>query len=562
MAASLEPTKPMNRRQFLGTSTAAAAAATAAAVPAMFSLGLAAPGNRRDVPSPSPSPYRPRPFALEEATLAQLQQGLASGAHSSLSLTRAYLRRIEELDRQGPTLRSVMELNPDAEAIARQLDSERKAGRVRGPLHGIPVLVKDNLDTHDRMVTSAGSLALEQSHPARDSFVVARLREAGAVLLGKTNLSEWANFRGSNSISGWSGRGGLTRNPYVLDRNPSGSSSGTGAAVSANLCAVGIGTETDGSILSPSNVNGLVGIKPTVGLVSRAGIVPISASQDTAGPMCRSVRDAAIVLGVIAGRDPRDPATSAIPSDLSLDFTAGLDSQSLRGARLGVVREFFSFHPAAERLMNGVLDHLRELGAELIDPVELPGAAARDRAEFEVLLYEFKDGLNAYLGGLSASVPVRSLADVIAFNEAHRDRELAWFGQETMIKAEARGLLTEAAYRDAVATCRRVSRVEGIDAVMARHRLDALIAPTGGPAWMTDTLTGDSGIGGSTSPAAVAGYPSVTVPATLWRGLPLGLSFFGTAWSEARLLRLAHAFELAVGARRPPRFHPTLPVGG
>jgi len=550
----------MNRRQFLGTSSAAAVAAAAAAVPATFSLGLAASGNRRDVPSPSPSPYQPRPFALEEATLAQLQHGLAAGAHSSLALTRAYLRRIEELDRQGPTLRSVMELNPDAEAIARQLDSERKAGRVRGPLHGIPVLVKDNLDTHDRMVTSAGSLALEQSRPLQDSFVVARLREAGAVLLGKTNLSEWANFRGSNSISGWSGRGGLTRNPYVLDRNPSGSSSGTGAAVSANLCAVGIGTETDGSILSPSNVNGLVGVKPTVGLVSRAGIVPISASQDTAGPMCRSVRDAAVVLGVMAGRDPRDPATSAIPSDLSLDFTAGLDSQGLRGARLGVVREFFSFHPAAERLTNGVLDQLRELGAELIDPVELPGAAARDRAEFEVLLYEFKDGLNTYLRGLPASVPVRSLADVIAFNEAHRDRELAWFGQETMIKAEARGPLTEAAYREAVATCRRVSRVEGIDAVMARHRLDALIAPTGGPAWMTDTLTGDSGIGGSTSPAAVAGYPSVTVPATLWRGLPLGLSFFGTAWSEARLLRLAHAFEQAVGARRPPRFYPTLPL--
>jgi amidase len=548
----------MNRRQFLGTSSAAAAAA--AAVPATFSLGLAAPGNRRDTHSPSPGPYQPRPFALEEVTLTQLQHGLAAGAHSSLSLTRAYLRRIEELDRQGPTLRSVMELNPDAEAIARQLDSERKAGRVRGPLHGIPVLVKDNLDTHDRMVTSAGSLALEQSRPLQDSFVVARLREAGAVLLGKTNLSEWANFRGSNSISGWSGRGGLTRNPYVLDRNPSGSSSGTGAAVSANLCAVGIGTETDGSILSPSNVNGLVGVKPTVGLVSRAGIVPISASQDTAGPMCRSVRDAAVVLGVMAGRDPRDPATSAIPSDLSLDFAAGLDSQGLRGARLGVVREFFSFHPAVERLMNGVLDHLRELGAELIDPVELPGAAARDRAEFEVLLYEFKDGLNTYLRGLPASVPVRSLADVIAFNEAHRDRELAWFGQETMIKAEARGPLTEAAYREAVATCRRVSRMEGIDAVMARHRLDALIAPTGGPAWMTDTLTGDSGIGGSTSPAAVAGYPSVTVPATLWRGLPLGLSFFGTAWSEARLLRLAHAFEMAVGARRPPRFYPTLPL--
>ena len=553
MAAFHQTTQPMNRRQFLGTS--ALAMATGASVTASSTAPL------DPVSRPAP-PFRPRPFALEEATLTQLQREQGTGAHTSLSLTRAYLRRIEELDRQGPHLRSVIELNPDAESIARRLDSERKAGHVRGPLHGIPVLVKDNLDTHDTMVTSAGSLALEHSRPAQDSFVVARLREAGAVLLGKTNLSEWANFRGSNSISGWSGRGGRTRNPYALDRNPSGSSSGTGAAVAANLCAAGIGTETDGSITSPSNVNGLVGVKPTVGLVSRSGIVPISASQDTAGPMCRTVRDAALLLGVIAGRDPRDPATAAIPADLSLDFTTGLHPEGLRGVRLGVVREFFGFHPAVERLMDGVLGHLKELGATLIDPVELPGAAARDRAEYEVLLYEFKAGLNAYLGGLPASVPVRSLADVIAFNEAHRNQELSWFGQETMIKAEAKGPLTEQAYLDALATCRRVSREEGIDAVMARHRLDALIAPTGGPAWMTDMLTGDTGIGGSTSPAAVAGYPSVTVPAAQWRGLPLGLSFFGSAWSEARLLRLAHAFELAVGARRAPLFYPTLPVGG
>lgn len=550
----------MNRRQFLGTTAkAVATGVTAYASASSFTSEVSSAG-LRDSTSPPPHPYRPRPFALEEASLTHLQQGLSAGALSSLSLTRAYLRRIEELDRQGPTLRSVIELNPDAEAIARQLDTERKRGRVRGPLHGIPVLVKDNLDTHDRMVTSAGSLALENSRPSQDSFVVARLREAGAVLLGKTNLSEWANFRGSNSISGWSGRGGRTRNPYALDRNPSGSSSGTGTAVSANLCAVGIGTETDGSITSPSNVNGLVGVKPTVGLVSRSGIVPISSSQDTAGPMCRSVRDAAILLGIIAGRDPQDAATSAIPAGMKFDFTAEFDPKGLRGARLGVVREYFSFHPAVERLMNGVLGHLKELGAVLIDPVELPEAGARDRAEFEVLLYEFKAGLNAYLGGLPASVPVRTLADVIAFNEAHRDRELSWFGQETMIKAETKGPLTETAYLEALATCRRVSRVEGIDAVMSKHRLDALIAPTGGPAWLTDMLTGDSGVGGSTTPAAVAGYPSVTVPATQWRGLPMGLSFFGAAWSEARLLGLAHAFELATGARHPPRFYPTLPV--
>ncbi len=511
--------------------------------------------------TPAPKPYPVRPFAWEEVTIDELQRQFGDRKTSSLALTRGYLGRIEQLDRHGPRLGSVLELNPDAEASAHQADAERRAGHLRGLLHGVPVLVKDNLETHDRMATSAGSLALAGWHPPEDSFVVARLRAAGAIILGKSNLSEWANFRGSNSVSGWSGRGGLTRNPYALDRNPSGSSSGSGAAVSANLCMAAIGTETDGSITSPSSVNGLVGVKPTVGLVSRAGIIPIASSQDTAGPMTRTVRDAALLLGVIAGRDSRDSATGSIPSDLSFDFTRGLKRDALRGARLGVAHQFFGFHPTVERLMRGVLNQLKALGAELIDPVELPNGAERDRAEFEVLLYEFKTELNRYLGALPPGMPVRSIADLIAFNDTHRTEELKWFGQETLIKAEAKGPLTEPAYREALATCRRISRDEGIDAVMNHHRLDALIAPTSGPACITDLLIGDTEIGGSTSPAAVAGYPAVTVPSALWRGLPVGLTFFGLPWSEAKLLGLAFAWEQASRIRTVPRFYPTLPIG-
>ncbi len=553
----------MNRREFLDK---AVRTGLAGAVFGSSTLRLSGSPTSSDhfspeSETPAPKPYPVKPFAWEEVTIDELQRQFTDRKTSSLALTRAYLGRIEQLDRHGPRLGSVLELNPDAEALAHQADSERKVGHVRGPLHGVPVLVKDNLDTQDRMATSAGSLALASWHPPQDSFVVARLRSAGAIILGKSNLSEWANFRGSNSVSGWSGRGGLTRNPYALDRNPSGSSSGSGAAVSANLCTVAIGTETDGSIVSPASVNGLVGVKPTVGLVSGTGIIPIASSQDTAGPLARTVRDAALLLGVIAGRDPRDSATALIPSDLSFDFTRGLKRDALRGARLGVARQFFGFHPTVERLMHGVLDQLKTLGAELIDPVELPNGAERDRAEFEVLLYEFKSELNTYLGSLPLGMGVRSLAELIAFNEAHRAEELKWFGQETLIKAEAKGPLTEPAFREALATCRRISRDEGIDAVMTEHRLDALIAPTGGPACITDLLVGDTEIGGSTSPAAVAGYPAVTVPSALWRGLPIGLTFFGRAWSEAKLLGYAFAWEQASKVRTVPRFYPTLPIG-
>lgn len=493
-------------------------------------------------------------FPWLEATIEQLQAAMGRGELTAAALTQAYLERIAAIDQAGPTLRAVIEVNPDALAIAAEADRERAAGRVRGPLHGIPVLVKDNIDTADRMRTTAGSLALMEAKPAHDATVVAQLRAAGAVLLGKTNLSEWANFRSTRSISGWSGRGGQTRNPYALDRNTSGSSSGSAAAVSANLCAVAVGTETDGSIVSPASVCGLVGVKPTVGLISRAGIIPISASQDTAGPMARTVRDAAALLGVLAAADGRDPATQARPAGLPTDYMAGLNQPALAGARLGLFRAGMALTPKTEAVLAAAVAVLRAAGAEVVDPVDVPGQKEMGDAEFEVLLYEFKDGLNAYFASLGPGALVKSLEELIAFNRAQADRELPYFGQELLEQAQAKGPLTEKAYLDALATCRRLARAEGIDAVLAHHRLDALVTLTNGPAWLIDPVNGDSYTGGSSSLAAVAGYPSITVPAGHIMGLPLGLSFIGTAWSELRLLQLAADFERRQPVRRPPEF--------
>lgn len=535
----------MNRRDFLRLSMLCGAASFA-------------PAAWAETGSASKPFFRPKHFDLGELTIPQIQERLASGKSTAVALVKKYRARIEELDRRGPKLNAIIELNPDALAIAADLDHERRTKGPRSALHGIPVLIKDNIDTHDRMSTTAGSLALTGSIAPRDSFVAQRLRAAGAVILGKTNLSEWANFRGSLSTSGWSGRGGQTRNPYVLDRNPSGSSSGSAVAVSANLCAVAVGTETDGSILSPSSFCGIVGIKPTLGLISRSGIIPIAHSQDTAGPMARCVTDAAIVLGALAGSDPRDAATAAADAHRAPDYTRFLVPGGLRGARVGVARAFFGYHPAVDALAESALAALENLGAELIDPVPLKRPPELEHAEIEVLRYEMKADLNAYLAGLGPSAPIHNLKELIAFNQQHKDQELRWFGQEELVKSEAKGRLTEPAYREALATDRRLARAEGIDSVMDQHKLDALVAPTSTPAHVTDWITGDHGLGDSTTLAAVAGYPSITVPAGFVFGLPVGLSFFGRAWSEPELLRIAYAFEQATHVRRPPQFLPTI----
>jgi amidase len=496
----------------------------------------------------------PQSFVLDEATINDLQTGMASGKYSAQSVTQKYLDRIAEIDKKGPGINAVIEINPEALAIASALDNERKTGRVRGRLHGIPVLIKDNVDTHDRMTTTAGSLALAGSIPLQDSSVAKKLRDAGAVIIGKTNLSEWANFRSSHSTSGWSGRGGQTRNPYVLDRNPCGSSSGTGAAIAANLATIGVGTETDGSVVCPSNANSLVGIKPTLGLISRAGIVPISHSQDTAGPMCRTVTDAVILLGALAGVDPRDSATNAGAGKALADYTKSLDVNGLKGARIGVHRKAFGFSDAVDKVMNDAIDIIKTRGATIVDPADIPTQGKFDDSELEVLLYEFKADLNAYLASLGARAPVKSLKEIIDFNEQYRDREMPYFGQDLLIKAQAKGPLTEKGYRDALAKNHRLTRKEGIDFVMDKNKLDALIAPTGGPPWPTDWVNGDHFTGGYSSASAVAGYPHVTVPAGYVFGLPVGISFFGRAWSEPVLIKFAYAFEQATKARRAPEF--------
>jgi amidase len=505
--------------------------------------------------NPAPAePTPPKPFELDEITVADLQAGMAAGKYTAHSLTQQYLARIEEIDKHGPTLASVIEVNPDALAIADSLDKERTGHRVRGPLHGIPVLIKDNIDTADRMQTTAGSLALLGSKPVRDAFVAQKLREAGAVLLGKTNLSEWANIRSSHSSSGWSGRGGQTKNPYALDRNPCGSSSGSGAATSAGLCVVAVGTETDGSVVCPSSANGLVGIKPTLGLISRAGIIPIAHSQDTAGPMARTLRDAAILLSALAGVDARDSATAASQGKAAPDYTKFLDPQGLRGARIGVARKYFGFNDAVDRLFNNLIDEIKRQGAEIVDPADLPSHGKFNDSEFTVLLYELKTDLNAYLSGRPGAPA--SLKEIIDFNDRNRDKEMPYFAQDVFLKAEAKGPLTDKDYLEALEANHRLSRTEGIDAVMDQFHLDAILAPTAGPAWFTDWVNGDSSGGGSSNAAAVAGYPSITVPAGFIFGLPVGVSFFGRAWSEPTLLKIAYGFEQATKVRRPPTFLP------
>ena len=500
---------------------------------------------------------------MDEYTIPQLQSLLQSGELTSHALTLLYLERIQTLDRQGPKLNSVIELNPDALRDAQALDKERQApgGRKkkkvgRGPLHGIPILLKDNIDTADRTTTAAGSLALEGNHAKQDAFLVERLRQAGVVILGKANLSEWANFRSSHSTSGWSSRGGLTRNPYALDRNPCGSSSGSAVAVAANLCAAAVGTETDGSVICPSQTNGIVGIKPTLGLVSRSGIIPIAHSQDTAGPMARTVTDAAILLGAIAGLDPRDPATASSQDKLLSDYTPYLKADGLKGARIGVARKLFGFNRQVDQLIDSCLQVMKALGAVLVDPVELEEKFGE--TEMEVLLYEFKADLNAYLAALGPEAHVHSLKEVIEFNEQNADRVMPYFGQERMIQAEAKGPLSDQAYLKALQTDHRLSRAEGIDAALHVHTLDAIVAPSGGPAWLTDLVNGDNYSGGGVSAPAVAGYPHITVPAGYVHGLPVGISFFGGAYQETTLLRLAYAFEQAMAARRAPLFLPTI----
>ena len=556
----------MERRDFIRNSALALTAAVAAP---------GKPGAAAAAADGTPSPDNPATRAMEKAlaggeargllmpeySVADLQERMQSGKDTSRSIVQSYLDRIEAIDRSGPSIHSVIEVNPDALTIADVLDRERKEKGPRSPLHGIPVLIKDNIDTDDKMMTTAGSLALVGAKPVRDAHVAARLREAGAIVLGKTNLSEWANFRSTRSTSGWSARGGQTKNPYALDRNPCGSSSGSGAAAAANLCAVAVGTETDGSIVCPSSTNSLVGIKPTLGLVSRSGIIPIAHSQDTAGPMARTVADAAVLLSVLAGHDERDAATGQIPPGTPADYTKFLDRDGLRGARLGILRKNFGFHDEVDALMKGAIEEMKKRGAVIVDPVGLPTAGQFDESELEVLLYEFKTDLNLYLAALQPGAPVRTLKDIIDFNEKNKDKEMPFFGQELFLRAESKGPLTDKPYLKALKKNHELTRAKGIDFVLKKDTLDAIVAPTGGPAWPTDCVNGDHFTGGYSSASAVAGYPHVTVPAGYVRGLPIGISFFAGPWSEPKLVKLAYAFEQATKARMAPRFLPTADLG-
>jgi amidase len=537
----------MHRREFLQQTAVAGATAC---------FGVLAGGCTTGSSGVGVASVRVKSFELEELTVLELLHGMASGRFTAVSLAKTYLSRIEAMDRSGPRLKSVIELNPEALAIAEVLDRERRTRGPRGPLHGIPVLIKDNIDTHDRMTTTAGSLALEGSIAPRDAFVVGRLRSVGAVILGKTNLSEWANFRGSRSISGWSGRGGQTRNPYVIDRSPSGSSSGSAAAVSASLCAVAVGTETNGSIVSPASYCGVVGIKPTVGLVSRSGIIPIAASQDTAGPMGRTVADAAALLGAMAGVDPNDVTTGKASGRLETDYTRFLNAKALPGARIGVARPLFKLHRQIDPVMESALDAIKREGATLIELEKLTSRQDLGGADHQVMLYEFKAGLNAYFASLGPTARVKSMEELIAFNDQNRERELPFFGQETLIEAQGKGPLTDKGYLESKERCVKWS--QSLGALFDEHQLDAIVAPTGGPAHTLDLLNGDRGLGGSSTYAAVAGLPNITVPCGTVSGLPVAISFFGRAWNEPKLIAIAYAFEQATRARQPPKFLPTL----
>jgi len=542
----------MDRRRFLGTGAAAGAGfalGSGACAPSDAPAGGSMSGADTQIPA----------FELDEVTVTELQASMASGERTARSITELYLGRIEALDGRGPELRSIIELNPDALQIADELDAERAAGNVRGPLHGIPVAIKDNLDTHDGMTTTAGSLALEGSIPPQDSFLAAKLREAGAIILAKANMSEWAYFRGYRATSGWSARGGQCRNPYALNRNPCGSSSGSGVAVSANLVPLTIGTETGGSIMCPSSINGVVGIKPTVGLWSRSGVIPISHSQDSAGPMARTVRDAAVLLGPLTGVDPRDEATNASAGNSHGDYTQFLDPDGLRGVRIGVARSFPFQEPRVYDLFEDALAAMRDAGAILVDPTNLDASAWNDPLSLVLLEYEFKHDLNAYLAGLGPDAPVKSLEEVIAFNEANAALEMPYFGQERLYDSQARGPLTDPEYLEAKRTVQRATREDGIDRLIREHNLDAIVAPTRDIAWVTDHIAGDRLDGGSSAgPAAIAGYPDISVPMGFVSGLPVGISFFGGAWTEPMLLRIAYAFEQATSHRQAPTFAPTL----
>ena len=534
----------MDRRNFVRIGLAATAATGASSTAIAAAAGTA--GNSTGSPADS----------ILDAGVLEQQAQMAAGKLSSHALVSRYLARINAIDQRGPRLNAVIELNPDALTIASAMDRERAAKKVRGPLHGIPVLLKDNIATGDKMSTSAGSLALAGVRASRDAHVAAQLRAAGAVIIGKTNLSEWANMRSTHSISGWSGRGGLTKNPYALDRNTSGSSSGSGAAIAASLATLAVGTETDGSIVSPASTCGLVGIKPTLGLVSRSGIIPIAASQDTAGPMTRTVTDAALMLEAIAGFDASDPVTRDGVGKTT-DYAAALVKDGLKGMRLGVTRNFFGKNDAVDAVIEKQLAVMKAQGAILVD-VKLPNADKYDDSETDVLLHEFKPGLEAYLAGYAPHAPIRNMADLVAYNVKHADKEMVFFAQEHLVKSQATAGLEEKKYKDALANNRRYAREEGIDQVLKEYKLDALVAPTGGPAWLTDFINGDHYGGSFSSPAAVAGYPHITVPAGYVDGLPVGLSFVGAAFSEFTLIRMAYAYEQATLHRRAPRFPVTV----